>query len=393
MRPSLAGLALSALLSLSACGGGGGDTTPAPAPPVAVTPPTTPPVALLPRAEGEPIVLAGVQYDDTEPGQFVNGPGASARFYHVRDLAIDKAGNVFVADAGNCAIRKITPSGAVSTLAGGQRCATPDGDAARFDGAGGNAAFYQLSRMVIDAADNLYVADGAAIRKITPQGVVSTLAGQLAEGEPSADGIGAAARFYGILELAASPNGSLLVQDSTLRPAVEGHWLFCVETRDFNFLREISPQGAVTTLQDTGIHCTSENPSLLADLSDIRITRDGTLYARRRWSIVKRSPGLAPVVIHKLPGSPIEPPFIKWEEVQAPVPDDAGNLYFARAGAGDIVKLAPDGTVSTVLQRRYDANAGDFVGLRIAGLRALTYVGNHDFIFSVDNQIMRVTLK
>jgi hypothetical protein len=240
MRPSLAGLALSALLSLSACGGGGGGTTPAPAPPVAVTPPTTPPVALLPRAEGEPIVLAGVQYDDTEPGQFVNGPGASARFYHVRDLAIDKAGNVFVADAGNCAIRKITPYGMVSTLAGGQRCATPDGDAARFDGAGGNAAFYQLSRMVIDAADNLYVADGAAIRKITPQGVVSTLAGQLAEGEPSADGIGAAARFYGILELAASPNGSLLVQDSTLRPAVEGHWLFCVETREFNFLRDLA---------------------------------------------------------------------------------------------------------------------------------------------------------
>jgi hypothetical protein len=390
MRPSLAGLALAALLSLSACGGGGGDSTPAPAPPVAVTPPTTPPVALLPRAEGEPIVLAGVQYDDTEPGQFVNGPGASARFYHVRDLAIDKAGNVFVADAGNCAIRKITPSGAVSTLAGGQRCATPDGDAARFDGAGGNAAFYQLSRMVIDAADNLYVADGAAIRKITPQGVVSTLAGQLAEGEPIADGAGAAARFYGILELAASPNGSLLVQDRTLRPAVEGHFMGCVESRDFNFLREISPQGAVTTLRDTGIRCTGENPSLLAGLSGIRITRDGTLYARRGRSIVKRSPGLAPAVIHELV-SPATPPYVNWDEVQAPVPDDAGNLYFARLN--DIVKLAPDGTVSTVLQGGYQATADVFVGLRITGLRALTYAGNHDFIFSVNNQVMRVTLK
>jgi hypothetical protein len=393
MRPSLAGLALTALLSLSACGGGGGDTTPVPAPPVAVTPPTTPPVALLPRVEGEPIVLAGVQYDNAGPGQFANGPGASARFYKVSDLAIDKAGNVFVADAGNCAIRKITPSGMVSTLAGGQRCATPDGDAARFDGAGGAAAFYQLSRMVIDAADNLYVADGAAIRKITPQGVVSTLAGQLAEGEPSADGIGAAARFYGILELAASPDGSLLVQDRTLKPAIEAHFMYCVETRDFNFLREISPQGAVTTLQDTGIRCTGPTPSLLADLSGIRITRDGTLYARRRWSIVKRSPGLAPAVVHELSGlPPVEPPWVKWGEVQVPpVPDDAGNLYFARFD--DILKLAPDGTVSTVLEGRYDANAGVYVGLRIAGLRALTYVGNHDFIFSVDNQIMRVTLK
>src|SRR6185295_7293190 len=99
--------------------------------------------------------------------------GAAARFSFPLGIATDSAGNVYVADNGNSTIRKITPAGAVTPLAGtagvgGSTDAT--GPAASFGGPAGVAA---------DSAGNVYVADSgnSAIRKITPAGVVTTLAG------------------------------------------------------------------------------------------------------------------------------------------------------------------------------------------------------------------------
>lgn len=401
IRPSLAGLALAALLSLSACGGGGGDSTPPAAPPVAVTPPTTPPVTppstpatpTTPSQDGglHVTILAGAQYSDDGPGQFVNGAAANARFYRVSGLAMDKAGNVFVADAGNCAIRKITPAGMVSTLAGGLRCATPEGDPASFDGSGGAAAFYNMRQLVIDASDNLYVIDGAAIRKITPQGVVSTLAGQLASSEPIADGAGKAARFYRIEELAVEPNGTLLVRDATLTPALEGHYMNCADTRDFNYLREISPQGVVTTLKDTAVNCSKpENPSLLSRLASIRIARDGTLYAWRAYGLVKRPPGGAVAWVLDAAGNNVMGRYDYAPRGLAP--DDFGNVY--SINQYDFVeKYTADGTMSQVLVDSPGVAPDIRPDIPMQELRLLTYVGNHDFLLSVKNQIVRVTFK
>jgi hypothetical protein len=101
-----------------------------------------------------------------------DGTGASARFNGPEGLAVDTAGNVYVADTGNNTIRKITPAGVVTTLAG------TAGVLGFLDGAGATAQFARPAAVTVDATGNLYVADGnnLAVRKITPGGVVSTVA-------------------------------------------------------------------------------------------------------------------------------------------------------------------------------------------------------------------------
>jgi len=110
----------------------------------------------------------------TERG-YANGPLASAKFYGTRGMAVDAAGNMYVADAGNNAIRKITPTGTVTTYAG-----SPTGDYGYADSTDPLKALFKNPRSVaLDAAGNLYVADygNNRIRKISTTGTVTTLAG------------------------------------------------------------------------------------------------------------------------------------------------------------------------------------------------------------------------
>jgi hypothetical protein len=132
----------------------------------------------------------------------VNGTGTNALFYQPQGVAVDGSGNVYVADSANNTIRLITPAGAVSTLAGAA------GTFGSSDGSGTNAQFYQPQGVAVDNAGNVYVADtlNHTIRKITA-GVVSTLAGQ-AGSFGSADGTSSAARFWGPHALAVSGAGS-----------------------------------------------------------------------------------------------------------------------------------------------------------------------------------------
>ncbi|MGZ3833321.1 MAG: T9SS type B sorting domain-containing protein [Mucilaginibacter sp.] len=158
----------------------------------------------------------------------VNGAVAIARFDRPSGVAIDPAGNVYVADAGNNSIRMITQAGVVSTFAG-------NAIAGSGNGTGILASFNNPCGIVIDLSGNLYIADEGnnLIRKITPQGDVTTLAGSGAKG--SANGIGISASFNAPAGIAIDLAGNLYIADS-------GN----------NLIRMITPAGLVSTIAGDG---------------------------------------------------------------------------------------------------------------------------------------------
>jgi len=149
-----------------------------------------------------------------------NGAGASAEFNVPADVAVDSAGNVYVADTNNQTIRKITTAGGVTTVT------TIAGTAGAYgsnDGVGSNARFNSPSGVRLDAAGNVYIADtnNQTIRMLTPAGVVTTLAGS-AGNFGSTDGIGSAARFNTPSNALPDGNGNIYIIDTnndTLRKA------------------------------------------------------------------------------------------------------------------------------------------------------------------------------
>jgi alpha-tubulin suppressor-like RCC1 family protein len=156
---------------------------------------------------------------------WADGIGGAARFSHPYSLAVDNSGNIYVGDVGNRAIRKINSSGVVTTFIASQISKYPNGDTIYFAGPYG---------LTIDGSGSVYfissaVGSGGVIFKSTNSGVVSTLAGAGEVG--SSDGIGSTARFNFPQALAVDNLGNLFVSDS---------WN--------NTIRKISSGGAVTTI-------------------------------------------------------------------------------------------------------------------------------------------------
>ena len=138
---------------------------------------------------------------------FADGAGAAARFNCPIGIAIDGSGTIFVGDSGNHRIRKVSPVGAVSTLAG-------SGSASFADGVGGAASFNSPHGVAIDASGNVLVADkdNHRVRKVSPGGVVTTLGGSGGQ-TGVADGVGAAARFNRPLSFAPDGTGGFFLTD------------------------------------------------------------------------------------------------------------------------------------------------------------------------------------
>ncbi len=173
-------------------------------------------------ANGTVITFAG---NPTGLSGTANGSGTSASFNFPSGIAADSGGNIYVADSYNNLIRKITPAGNVTTLAGQTTAGFSDAN-------GTSAQFNAPQALAVDSAKNVYVADSNnnVIRKITPAGNVTTLAGS-APFAGIADGTGAGARFNYPAGIAVDPSGNLYVTDT-----------------NSHSIRKVTPAGVVTTI-------------------------------------------------------------------------------------------------------------------------------------------------
>jgi sugar lactone lactonase YvrE len=262
-------------------------------------------------------------------GGFVDGIGAAARFNHPCGIALDRANNLYVADQGNYAIRKVTPEGVVTTLAGGTR-----GDA---NGTGRAAQFDWIHGLAVDASDNVLVADAgsSAVRKITPEGVVTTvsqatqpfglaldrmgnlyvasfdntvikisadgliIAGQRQQ-EGSNDGTGTEARFRMPSGLAVDEAGYVYVAD-------QGN----------HTIRRVNQEGVVTTLAGSAPH--SGNADGIGSAASFAFLRGVAM-------------------------------------------DTLGNIYVADSGNQTLRKVTPDGLVSTLAGSPGQSGSRDGIG-------------------------------
>jgi sugar lactone lactonase YvrE len=231
---------------------------------------------------------------------FADGTGPGASFNSPSGLALDQTGNLYVADTGNNRIRKISPQGIVTTVAG-------SGIAGYQDGPAGEARFDSPIGLAVDSENNIYVADtyNDRVRKIAPDRTVSTVAGA---GRPGyEDGRADTALFDTPSAIAVLPDKRLVVADT-------GN----------NRLRSIGTDGQVTTLG--------------ADLRKpvgIASTHDGFLYVTEfdGGRVTQLAPdGNARVIA-------VDSRFSQPAGVSV---DERGDLYLADSGSYSIQKLTAD---------------------------------------------------
>lgn len=220
--------------------------------------------------DGKVSVLAGGPVVGHYPNEVYlrDGRGTEAIFYEPSDIVLDPDGNAYVADTGNSAVRKITPDGTVTTIAGHR----PYGYQ---DGVGTQAALWGPTGVAVDSHRNVFVADAGnfCIRKIAPDGTVTTFAGTNQPGY--ANGEGQQARFR-------SPS----------RLAVDGHDNLYVADSGNHRIRKITPAGVVSDAYGTPTNRADgavELPAMDGFVA-IAVDRAGNLYAATDERVYRIAP-------------------------------------------------------------------------------------------------------
>jgi sugar lactone lactonase YvrE len=301
-----------------------------------------------------------------------DGQGREAEFFSPFGGGFDAAGNIYVADQNNDLIRKITPEGLVTTVAGTGTPGFADGDALQ-------AQFSAPIDVAADASGNLYVTDQNRIRKISTNGIVSTIGGN--DSAAFADGPGADARFNGPAGITVDASGNIYVAD-------EGN----------NRIRKISPAGLVTTIAGTGVEGHHDGAATEAqfslpfgitlDASGNIFTSDGGTQRIRKISTAGTVSTIAGIGRSGYKDGNIDT--AEFGSTLGIAVDAIGNVYVADGNNNVIRKIDPSGTVSTVAG---DGTAGVNEGpTRSAEFRNPSdiLVGNNGIIYVADYSNNRI---
>lgn len=305
-----------------------------------------------------------------------DGLGIAARFSTPVGVAVDRAGNVYVADSDNHAIRKITPMGMVSTLLRGSVAGYDPmtGSVTQYDPITDSviaAVFSTPNGVAVDSAGNVYVSQtklmakaflwgsdpipmpAKVVLKVTPAGLMTTLAGTaLAEGA-LVDGLGEAARFLDPTGLAVDASGNVYVADG-------------------GSVRHITPAGLVTTLVDHRAMASSLGASgPCSALAAIAVDRAGAMYAGGLGEVCRIAPS---GVVSRLAGkaAPNDDQGLAdgaaesavFGQINGLAVDSVGNVLVADGGAVRIRKIAPSGDVTTIAGATKEIGVLDGLGVQ-----------------------------
>jgi sugar lactone lactonase YvrE len=292
-------------------------------------------------------LAAGPAPDDPPPYYFTtlagvshignaDGTGSTARFYSASGVALDNAGNLWVADTYNHTIRRISPSGVVTTVAGSA------GNSGSADGTGDAARFNYPVGIALDSAGNIYVADArnSTIRRVTPAGVVTTVAGSAGK-TGSADGTGGDARFD-------TPEGVAVDASGTIYIADGGNYT----------IRKINSLGVVTTFAGVaGTGGSNDGTGSAAQFNaptGLAVDQSGIIYVADTFNqtIRRITPDGAVTTLAGTPGSigfsDGTGSVARFAYPQGLTVDAAGNVYVADGGNCTLRKITTGGVVTTV---------------------------------------------
>ena len=294
-------------------------------------------------------VLSTVAGTGTEGFSGDFGPATSARLRFPRGLALDEAGNLYIADRWNHRIRKVAANGVISTVAGsGTR---------GFGGDGGPAASAALDapwHLTVDGAGNLHIADtrNHRVRKVTPDGVITTVAGNGAPGFSGDGGAATAARLRFPTDVAADSAGNIYVADG-----------------DTDRIRKVTPEGVISTVAGMS-HMAGDGEGATAALlffpTGVSSGDRGNVYIADTFN--HRIRKVAPDGVISTVAGAGEQGFggdggpATEAQLSYPrdvLPDSAGNLYIADTSNNRIRKLSPDGVISTVAGTGTEGFSGD----------------------------------
>jgi uncharacterized protein (TIGR03437 family) len=282
------------------------------------------------------------------PGYSGDGaPATNAQLHDPEGLAVDRGGNLYIADNQNSRVRRVTPDGIITTIAGGGQ-----------SGDGGPAVNARVNpfSLAVDNAGNLFVREAGRIRKVAPTGIITTVAGTGIPGFSGDGGLATSARLAGG-GIAVDSAGNLFIADETN-----------------NRVRKVSTDGIITTVAGNGASYFGPpmgdgGPAASAPLNTpaaVAIDALGNLYVAENLNNTIRKISISGIITtiagtgeqgNSGDGAPAATATLWWPTDMTM--DSSGNLFVLDSQNARVRKISSDGIITTALSADPTASEGD----------------------------------